>query len=156
MVSVPHRLEELFWARHSNPKSGWSRVPTGPVLVYAVYRRDPRLLAAALVWTVVNPVLFAPPETDDAWMTRGVMAERWWVREEGRGTLGLSSPNVYNTVAAGAFLYAVFAAWRRRPAGTAVATILGSGLKLWWIGVLVRRYDAVAGERAERERTDGQ
>lgn len=140
--AVESRAEELLWARHANPKSGWTRVPTGAVLVYAVYRRDWRLLLAGLLWAAVNPFLFSPPEIEDAWMTRGVLAERWWVREQGNGAVGLSYPNVCNTAGALAFLYALVAAWRRRPVGTAVGTVLGSGLKLWWVGVLVRRYDA--------------
>lgn len=143
---LTRRAETLLWARHANPKSGWSRVPTGAVLVYAVYRRDWRLLLAGLLWTVVNPFLFSPPETHDAWMSRGVLAERWWVREQGNGTVGLSYPNVCNAVGGLAFLYALVAAWRRRPLGAAVGTALGSGLKLWWIGVLVRRYDAAVEE----------
>lgn len=135
-------LEEVLWTRHSNPMSGWTRVPTGPVLVYAVYRRDPRLLAAALLWAAINPFVFPPPETDEAWMTRAILAERWWVREEGNGTLGLGYPNVCNTAGGLAFVAALSAAWRRRPAGTALGTLLAVALKFWWIGVLVRRYDA--------------
>jgi len=154
--SSEHGIEAMLWERHANPKSGWSRVPTGAVLVYAVYRRDWRLLLAGLLWTAINPVLFAPPETHDAWMTRAVLAERWWVREEGNGTVGRSYPNVCNTAGGLAFGYALLAAWRRRPAGAAVGTALGSALKLWWIGVLVRRYDAVVEERAGvEERTEG-
>lgn len=80
---IPEAFEERFWTRHSNPKSGWSRVPLGAVIVYAVYHRNWRVLGAALVWTVVNPFVFSPPETDEAWMTRGVLAEQWWIREQG-------------------------------------------------------------------------
>ncbi|WP_245545385.1 DUF6653 family protein [Halomicrobium katesii] len=108
--SCADRLEAAFWRRHANPKSGWSRVPTGPVIVYAIYRRDWRLLAAALVWTAVNPILFSPPETDDAWMTRAVLAERWWIDDEQRSTIGLDYPNVCNAVGASAFGYALYAA----------------------------------------------
>lgn len=150
MRTTTSRIEELLWTRHSNPKSGWSRVPTGAVIVYAVYHRDWRLLFAAILWAAINPFLFSPPETDEAWMTRGVLAERWWVREEGNGTLGLSYPNVCNTGSAIAFLYALIAAWRRRPVGAALGTVLASGLKLWWVGVLVRRYDALEGEPTSR------
>ena len=87
-----------MWRRHANPRSGWTRVPTGAVLVYAVYRRDVRLLVASLVWTAINPFLFSPPETEDAWMTRAVRAERWWIYEEGNATVGPDYPNMVNAV----------------------------------------------------------
>lgn len=137
---VPSRLEEWFWARHANPRSGWSRVPTGPIIVYAVYRRDWNLLLAALVWAALNPFLFRPPETEDAWMTRAVLSERWWIHE-GNGTVGLTYPNVCNAGSAVAFVSALAAAWRRRPVATTIGTVLGTSLKLWWLRVLVRRYD---------------
>lgn len=137
----PDRLEERFWARHSNPKSGWSRVPTGPVIAYAVYRREWRLLCAALLWAVINPFLFPPPATGDAWMTRAVLAERWWIREKGNRTLGVRSPNVYNAGSAVAAAYTLYAAWRRRPVGATLGTVLTVGLKLQWLRLLVRRYD---------------
>lgn len=135
------RIEDAFWARHANPKSGWTRVPTGPIVVYAVYRRDWRLLGAALLWTVLNPVLFSPPETEDAWMTRAVLAERWWIREEGNSTIGLGYPNVWNTAGALGFFAALHAAWRRRPVGAGLGALASVALKLWWLRVLVRRYD---------------
>lgn len=135
-------VQDWFWACHSNPKSGWSRVPTGAVIVYAVYQRDWRLLAAALLWTVINPILFAPPETEDAWMTRAVLAERWWLAERDSGTMGLAYPNICNTGGALASLWALYAAWRRRPISAAVAALAMSGLKLWWLREIVQRYDA--------------
>lgn len=140
--SHSERAEAVFWRRHSNPKSGWSRVPTGPVLVYALYRRDWRLLLAALVWAALNPFLFPPPETEDAWMTRAVLAERWWVREETNRTVGLGYPNVCNTGGALAFLYALSTAWRKQPVRTTIATLAAVGLKFWWLRMLVRRFDA--------------
>ena len=146
-MSVPglEDLEETMWRRHANPRSGWTRVPTGAVLVYAVYRRNVRLLVAAVVWTVINPFLFSPPETEEAWMTRAVLAERWWIREADNATVGPGYPNVCNTAGALGFLYALYAAWRRRPAGAALGVVASVGLKLWWLRVLVRRYDARAG-----------
>jgi hypothetical protein len=137
-------LEDALWRRHSNPASGWTRVPMGAVIVYALYRRNWRLLLAALAWTVLNPIVFSPPRSEDAWMTRAVLAERWWVREQDRGTLGIRYPNVCNTVSAVGFLGALFGAWRQRPAIAAVGTLVGSASKLWWIHELVRRYDASA------------
>ena len=139
--SLTDRAEDTFWSRHANPKSGWSRVPTGPVLMYAVYRRNWRLLLAGLAWAALNPFLFPPPESEDAWMTRAVLAERWWVREKHNSTVGLGYPNVCNTAGALAFCYALYAAVRRRPVGTTLATATAVALKFWWLRVLVRRYD---------------
>jgi hypothetical protein len=57
----------------------------------AVYRRDRRLLIGVLLWTAVDPMPFVPPGPHEAWMTRAVLAERWWLREEDGRTVGLTS-----------------------------------------------------------------
>lgn len=132
---------DVFWSRHSNPKSGWSRVLVTPALLYAVYRRDWRLVAATVAFTVVNPLLFSPPDGQDAWMTRVALAERWWT-EAGNGTVGLSYPNVCNSLNVPFVGYALLAAWRRRPARAALAGTLSVALKLWFVAALVRRYEA--------------
>jgi len=139
-------LEATMWRRHANPKSGWTRVPTGAVIVYGVYTRDLRLLVAALAWAAINPFLFPPPADDDAWMTRVVLAERWWT-EERRGVFDLSYPNVLNVLNVPATGYALLAAYRRRPLRAAAAGAASMALKFWFVGALVRRHDA----RADRE-----
>jgi len=121
--------------------SGWTRVPSGAVLVYAVHRRNWRLLGAALAWTALNPFLFPPPETGDAWMTRGVLAERWWVREKRNRTVGLGYPNVCNTAGSLGVLYALYAAWRQAPRAATLGVVASVVLKLWWLRVLMEQYD---------------
>ena len=131
-------LPDRVWERHANPRSGWSRFATTPVLVYALYRRNWRLVALAFGWLVVNPVAFPPPGSDDAWMTRGVRAEEEWLRR-GNGTVGTSWPNVLNLLNVPATLYVLWAALRRRPGHAVVATALVMGLKLLWIDEVVAR-----------------
>lgn len=135
-------LREAFWRRHSNPKSGWSRVATLPALLYAVHERRPRLAAAVLAFVALNPLLFPPPDDDDAWMTRVVLAERWWTDERGEPVLGLSYPHVLNLLNVPVTGYALAAAARRRPRSTAVGCAASMLLKLWYVAALVRRYDA--------------
>ena len=129
-------LPERVWKRHANPWSGWSRAATTPALVYALYRRDWRLVATSLVWLVVNPAAFSPPETADAWMTRGVLAERAWLRAD-NGTVGTSWPNVLNLLNVPATLYVGWSTFRRRPVHTAVSTGLLMGLKLLWMREII-------------------
>ena len=142
--SLRQRLRDAFWARHANPWSGWSRVALSPVLVYSIYRRNWRLLAASLVFTAVTPVLFPRPARTDNWMSRGVLAEREWI-EAGNGTVDLSYPNLLNLLSAPAWLFALVSALRRRPVRTVLATTTAMALKLYWIDEIVRR-TGVTGE----------
>jgi len=111
-----------------------------PALLYAIYRRDWRLVAATVAFAVVNPLLFAPPEDDEAWMTRVVLAERWW-RETDRGFLDLSYPNALNVCNVPTTVYAVVAAYRGRPVRSALAGSAAMALKFWYVAELVRRYE---------------
>jgi hypothetical protein len=129
---------DALWQRHANPKSGWSRVATLPVLMYGVYARRPRLVAAALGFVVVNPVLFSPPEDADAWMTRVVLGERMYYRH--RGSPG--AVDLLNYVNGPVTAYAVYAAYRRRPARTVLATALSMALKFLFVGFVARYYEA--------------
>lgn len=138
---VPEGVEEWFWVRHSNPKSVWTRIPIAPASAYAIYRRKWRLLVLALLWGVVNPIFFSPPEDDEAWMTRAVLAQQWWVREEGNGVLGVSKPNILSTAGVLTGIYTLYAAWHQRPLKTALGTLLTVVLNFWWLRHLVDRYD---------------
>ena len=142
---VRARLEDAFWTRHSNPWSGATRYAVSPVLAYALYRRDWRLLGLTLAFTVVNPVLFPPPRDTDNWLSRAVLAERAWI-EAGNGTLGTDYPNVLNLLNVPVTLYALYAAARRRPVGAAVGTALQMSLKTRWVEAIIGRTGARGGD----------
>ena len=135
-------LEAMFWRRHANPKSGWSRLLIIPTLLVAIYHRRWRLAVLAVGYAVVNPVLFSPPAETDAWMSRVVLAERWWTQEH--NVFGLTYPNILNVGTLGATAYAVAAAVRKQPVRTAGAGVVSMLLKLWYVAALVRRYDAAS------------
>ncbi|QPV61694.1 hypothetical protein I7X12_13145 [Halosimplex litoreum] len=134
--SIRARAKRAFWERHANPASGWSRTLTLPALLYAVYHRRWRLLVATVAFTLLNPVLFSPPDDADAWMTKVVLAERQW-RESGDRLGALQALNVGNGLAT---LYAVYAAYRRDVGGATVAGAVAMTLKLAFVDALVRRY----------------
>lgn len=135
--SLWERSADVFWARHASPWSSGTRILATPVLVYAVYARNRRLLAATLAFVAVNPVLFPRPARTDRWLSRIVLAEREWI-EAGKGTVGLSYPNVPNLLNVPASLFALYAAIRRRPLATVVGTAVAMLLKLWWVDAIVR------------------
>jgi|GEM_PF-6739143 len=72
------QLKQTFWARHSNPWSGWSRTLGHPALVAALYHRSWRGVAACIGYFIINPLLFPPPKNTDNWMSQGVLGERLW------------------------------------------------------------------------------
>jgi hypothetical protein len=131
-------LPEWVWERHANPWSGWTRAATTPLLVFALYRRNWKLVAALVGWLVVNPAAFPAPKERNAWMTRGVDAEQVWLAA-GNGTVGTDYPNVLNLLNAPATLYLGWATLRRRPVHAVVATALVMGLKLLWMDEIIER-----------------
>lgn len=137
-------LEDAFWARHANPLSSGTRILAFPLAMWALYRRDRRLLAATVAFIAVNPVLFPRPARTDSYLSRIVLAEREWLGE-GRGTTGLDYPNVLNLLNVPATLYALASAVRRDPVGTAVGTLCVMALKLWWTDAILRE-TGVTGE----------
>ena len=82
------RVARLFgldgekWMRHANPWSVWTRFAFLPMLAVAIWSREwigwwclvP--VAAALVFMVVNPLLFAEPRSTRNWASQGVLGER--------------------------------------------------------------------------------
>jgi len=90
---------------------------------------------------VINSISFSPPKDEKAWMARGVLAQQWWVREEGHGILGVSKPNIFSTAAVITSIYTLYAAWRQHPLKTALGTILTVVLNFWWLRHLVDLHD---------------
>ncbi|WP_254274006.1 DUF6653 family protein [Haloarcula marina] len=132
-------LDRFFWARHANPKSGWSRVASLPLLMTCLYYRNWRGVAVTLAFVLLNPFLFSPPEDDSAWMTKVVYGERLWTQQD-HDRFGYPAVLNYGNGAAAA--YAVYAALRRRPAEMALATALSMALKLWFVAEMVHLYEA--------------
>ncbi|MFC7200175.1 DUF6653 family protein [Halospeciosus flavus] len=114
-----------------------------------MYTRRWRLLVAALVFAVVNPVLFSPPADESAWMTRVVYAEEAWTAA-GRPLFGAGYPEALNALNVPTFGYALYAAARRKPRRAALATAVSMALKFWFVGALVRWYDDERVDASER------
>ncbi len=88
-------LDEEGWARHANPRSGWTRFATLPLIPLVGWSRVwighwwLLLLALLILWLWVNPRLFPPPARRDAWITRGVLGEKIWAARDSTPALML-------------------------------------------------------------------
>ena len=77
-------LEGDRWMRHANPVSVWTRFAVLPLLALAVWSREwigwwsLAAVALALVFMMVNPMLFPPPRSTRNWTSKGVLGERIW------------------------------------------------------------------------------
>lgn len=140
---VERDYSEVIWARHSNPKSGWSRLFSWPIFVIAVYFRKRWLGVVTILFGILNPVLFSEPDegTDD-WMYRIVHAEKRWV-DEGNRLIGFTYPQILNTIGLLAMLYGLYAAYKQRPVSTAVGTIAGLGLNQACMKAIIEHYESL-------------
>ncbi|MEM4782401.1 MAG: DUF6653 family protein [Halalkalicoccus sp.] len=120
--------KETMWARHSNPKSGWSRMAAWFVFVGALYRRKWMVVGLTVLFLIINPVLFRePPGESDDWMYKVVRAEERWTND-GNRLIGLSYPQILNTVSIPIQFYALYAAYKRKPVSTVVFSVASQGL----------------------------
>jgi len=134
---------ESVWARHSNPKSGWSRLLSLPVAVIALYYRKWWVLILTALFVLVNPVLFSEPEEElDDWMYKVVRAEERWT-EDGNQIIGLGYPQILNTVSGPAMLYGLYCAYRQRPISMVVFTLASQGLNQWCMKEIIEHYEQV-------------
>ena len=135
-------VERYFWARHANPGSVWTLIAAYPVLVLALYRRSRPLLGATLLFVLLNPLLFPPPDDDGAWATRVVRGERAWLD---RGLRSSPVDLLFVTLAAPLDLLTLRAAVDRRPVRTAAGTAVGLALMLLFFGRMARQHERRAG-----------
>ncbi|HET6531327.1 MAG TPA: DUF6653 family protein [Actinoplanes sp.] len=72
------------WMRHANPWSVYTRIPIPAMLCAAIWTYDwigwwsLALVAVVVVWAVINPRVFPPPRTLDAWASKSVLGETYW------------------------------------------------------------------------------
>ncbi len=79
------RLDDAGWERHANPWSGWSRFAILILLATAIWSRvwigwwSLVAVLGIVIWTWLNPRMFAPPKSTDNWMSKAVLGERIWI-----------------------------------------------------------------------------
>lgn len=146
-MALTDAFGEDFWARHTNPWSGYTRLPMGPILLLGLYRRDWRMVGLTILYVVINPILFPEPETKDAWISRSVLGEQLWL-EEGHRVFEASLPGVLNILNAATYFYGLYGVYKRNPHVTAIGGGCALTCKLVYLHVLVNYYDENVPDRA--------
>ncbi|MFC4550610.1 MULTISPECIES: DUF6653 family protein [Halorussus] len=136
-------MDDEVWGRHSNPKSGWSRFFAGPVLVLALCYRKWSLVILTALFVLVNPVLFPEPDEElDDWMYKVVKAEERWTAD-GNRLVGLGYPQVVNTLSIPVMLWALYAAYERKPISSVSLALASQGLNQWCMKEIVEHYEEI-------------
>jgi hypothetical protein len=148
-ITAAFHMTDETWERHANPWSVWTRFTAFPALILAAWSRAwlgrwavvP--LGAALVWTWLNPRLFARPASTDNWASKAVLGERVWMNRD-----AVPPPPRYrvlpvalNAVSAGALLVAIWGLVRLSFWPTALGAGVAVFLKTLFLGQMVRLYD---------------
>ena len=139
-------MTDAVWMRHASPWSVGTRWTCLPLLILAIWSRTwigrwslvP--IAAAVLWTWLNPRVFPPPRSTDNWASKGVFGERLWID---RHALPIPDrhrvvPHVLNGVAAAGGLMVVWGLVALDPwptlAGARSAPSASSGTSTGWSG----------------------
>ena len=82
------QMDESVWQRHTNPWSVWTRYPSLPLLVLAIWSRLwwgwwavlPTTLVIFWIW--INPRVFPKPKSTHNWASKAVLGERVWLNQK--------------------------------------------------------------------------
>lgn len=82
------RMDEKTFRKHSNPWSGYTRLPLLVPLTLALWSRAwigwwaAVPVTVVLAWVWINPRIFPEPKKSDAWVSKGVLGEWVWVNQD--------------------------------------------------------------------------
>ena len=151
-VASAFGLDDMGWARHANPWSGWSRIITTlPLLVAAIWSRawlGPWSLipvAISLWWIWFNPRAFGPAKDDHAWISKCVLGERFWANRKSVPVPERHRwiPNALNLASLAGIPFLVWGLARFEPWPTALGVALITCAKLWYIDRMAILYDDI-------------
>lgn len=141
-------MNDAAWARHANPWSVFTRFTCLPLIVLAIWSRGwlgwwaLGALALALLWTWLNPRLFAPPKTTDSWAAKGVMGERLFLNrhEVPIAAHHVRMAHVLTGVSAVGMIILIWGLIILDPWATICGLVLSMGPKVWFVDRMVWIY----------------
>jgi hypothetical protein len=150
------RIARLFgltgdaWMRHANPISVWTRFSCLSLVALAVWSREwigwlsVVAVAAAVVWMMVNPLLFGVPSSTKNWASKGVFGERIWAdRKQVEIPEQFTSrvPNLANLYSAIGLAIAMYGLIALELWPVVGGILIAHGAKLWYIDRMVLLFE---------------
>jgi hypothetical protein len=152
-------LEGERWMRHANPLSVWTRFAVLPLLALAIWSRDwigrwsLVAVALALVFMMVNPLLFPRPRSTRNWTSRSVFGERVWADRDKvelppqfRGSRIPTATYAIQTVALAAMVYGLV---RLDLLAVVAGILLAQTAKAWFLDRMVLLYEDMKTRRPQ-------
>ncbi|MEX0672522.1 MAG: DUF6653 family protein [Candidatus Paceibacterota bacterium] len=124
-------LSKNTWKRHANPWSGWTRVLAMPVIAVGLYLQSYWILGLAVVWLIVNPLIFPKPKSTNNWMSRGVLGEEKYYADGKK--LKRDLPTLLNSINVPVFIAFIYFGWTGQLIPLILSGLLVMTLKFWFI-----------------------
>lgn len=143
-------LEGEAWMRHANPWSVWTRFSVLSLIVVAVWSRvwvgwySVGLVALAVLWMMVNPLLFPEPRSTRNWASKCVFGERIWSE---RTAVDIPAqfrshiPNLANAYSTVGLALVVYGVVTLRVLPTIAGILITNGGKLWYLDRMVLLFE---------------
>tara|TARA_B100001540_G_scaffold73351_1_gene66312 strand:+ start:382 stop:819 length:438 start_codon:yes stop_codon:yes gene_type:complete len=142
-------LSEETWSKHSNKWSGWTRVLLMPIVGVGVYYHSWLILVVAVVWGIVNPLIFPKPKSVDNWMSMGVLGEKIYFKEGKKFKKDL--PTLLNILNIPVSIVFVYFGWTQNIEALILSALLLMTIKFWFID----RMSRLARDTIRKERENG-
>lgn len=124
-------LTEKTWSKHANPRSGWTRVLAMPALAVGLYFHSFWMLAATIIWVIINPLIFPKPTNTNNWMSKGVLGEQMYFKSGKK--LRKDLPSLLNVLNIFVFVGFLYFGWQQELVAMILSGLLTMVIKFWFI-----------------------
>lgn len=102
-----------------------------PVIAVGLYLQSYWILGLAVVWLIVNPLIFPKPKSTNNWMSRGVLGEEKYYADGKK--LKRDLPTLLNSINVPVFIAFIYFGWTGQLIPLILSGLLVMTLKFWFI-----------------------
>lgn len=162
-IAKAFHLTDNNWMKHANPWSVWTRYSVLPAIVLAFWSRVwigwwcliPGIVA--LLWIILNPILFSKPLSTRNWASKAVLGERVYLNRDKVDIPEIHKTPLYTILNIIAFIGVVIAIWAiiyYSIRGAVLGVVLAYLGKSWYLDRMVWLYETMKDQDAEYQRWD--